>query len=108
MTEIRATVRLQFHRDFTFSRALLLVPYFAKLGISHIYASPILTARSGSAHGYDVVDPSCVNPELGGEQGLTQLVAELRRHKMGLIVDFVPNHMAVGGSANPWWLDVLE
>lgn len=108
MTEIRATVRLQFHRDFTFSRALLLVPYFANLGISHIYASPILKARSGSTHGYDVVDPSCVNPELGGEEGLEQLVAELRRHRMGLIVDFVPNHMAVGGSANPWWLDVLE
>lgn len=108
MTEVRATVRLQFHRDFTFSRALLLVPYFAKLGISHIYASPILKARAGSTHGYDVVDPSCVNPELGGEEGLEQLVAELRRHKMGLIVDFVPNHMAVGGSANPWWLDVLK
>lgn len=108
MTEVRATVRLQFHRDFTFSRAMLLVPYFANLGISHIYASPILKARSGSTHGYDVVDPSCVNPELGGEEGLEQLVAELRRHKMGLIVDFVPNHMAVGGSANPWWLDVLE
>jgi (1->4)-alpha-D-glucan 1-alpha-D-glucosylmutase len=108
MTEIRATVRLQFHRDFTFARALLLVPYFAKLGISHIYASPILKARSGSTHGYDVVDPSCVNPELGGEEGLEQLVAELRRHRMGLIVDFVPNHMAVGGNSNPWWLDVLE
>jgi len=108
MTEIRASVRLQFHRDFTFSRALLLVPYFASLGVSHIYASPILTARPGSTHGYDVVDPGCVNPELGGEQGLEQLVAELRRHRMGLIVDFVPNHMAVGGDANPWWLDVLE
>ncbi len=108
MTDIRATVRLQFHRDFTFSRALLLVPYFARLGISHIYASPILKARAGSTHGYDVVDPSCVNPELGGEAGLRQLVAELRRHNMGLIVDFVPNHMAVGGSTNPWWLDVLE
>jgi (1->4)-alpha-D-glucan 1-alpha-D-glucosylmutase len=108
MTEIRASVRLQFHRDFTFSRALLLVPYFASLGVSHIYASPILKARPGSTHGYDVVDPSCVNPELGGEEGLEQLVAELRRHRMGLIVDFVPNHMAVGGDANPWWLDVLE
>lgn len=108
MTDVRATIRLQFHRDFTFSRAALLVPYFAKLGVSHIYASPILKARPGSTHGYDVVDPSSVNPELGGEEGLEQLVAQLRRHNMGFIVDFVPNHMAVGGQANPWWLDVLE
>lgn len=105
---IRATARLQFHREFTFDDAVRLVPYFASLGISHLYSSPILKARPGSTYGYDMVDPTCVNPELGGEAGLERLVAALRAEQMGLIVDFVPNHMAVGGDANPWWLDVLE
>ena len=105
---LRATLRLQFHQGFTLDDAVPLVPYFARLGISHIYASPLLTARPGSMHGYDVVDPTRVNPELGGEAALERLVAELRKHKMGLIADFVSNHMAVGGSGNPWWLDVLE
>ena len=108
MPIVRATVRLQFHRDFTFDHALTLVPYFSQLGISHIYASPILTARAGSAHGYDVVDPTRVNPELGGEEALERLVAELRKYDMGLLVDIVSNHMAVGGSDNPWWLDALK
>ncbi|MCE3251585.1 MAG: malto-oligosyltrehalose synthase [Cellvibrio sp.] len=105
---LRASVRLQFHRGFSFDDAVPLVPYFAQLGISHIYSSPILKARPGSTHGYDMIDPTCVNPELGGEEGLLRLVAALRAEQMGLIVDFVPNHMAVGGNANPWWLDVLE
>lgn len=108
MRHLRACVRLQFHRDFTFDHLIPLLDYFAELGISHIYASPILKARPGSTHGYDVVDPGQVNPELGGEAALERLVHALRRHGMGLIVDFVPNHMAVGGSDNPWWLDVLE
>ena len=105
---LRATLRLQFHQGFTLDDAVPLVPYFARLGISHIYASPLLKARPGSLHGYDVVDPTRVNPELGGEAALERLVAALRKHKMGLIADFVSNHMAVGGDANPWWLDVLE
>ncbi|MGB3610789.1 MAG: malto-oligosyltrehalose synthase [Cellvibrio sp.] len=105
---LRATIRLQFHQGFTLDDAVPLVPYFARLGISHIYASPLLTARRGSMHGYDVVDPTRVNPELGGEAALERLVAALREYKMGLIADFVSNHMAVGGDANPWWLDVLE
>ncbi|MGG2399922.1 malto-oligosyltrehalose synthase [Pseudomonas sp. SH1-B] len=108
MTELRATLRLQLHKDFTLLDAAAQVPYFARLGISHLYASPILTARPGSTHGYDVVDPSQVNPELGGEQALVRLVEVLRDHRMGLILDIVPNHMAVGGDRNPWWLDVLE
>lgn len=108
MAELRATQRLQFHRDFTLDDAVPLVPYFARLGISHIYASPLLTARPGSTHGYDVVDPTRINPELSGEPALERLVAALRAENMGLILDFVPNHMAVGGNANPWWLDVLE
>jgi (1->4)-alpha-D-glucan 1-alpha-D-glucosylmutase len=102
----RATMRLQFHRGFTFADARSLAPYFASLGISHIYASPIMTARPGSPHGYDVVDPTRINPELGGEAELLRLVEELRRHELGLIVDIVPNHMAVG-SGNRWWMDVL-
>lgn len=104
----RATQRLQFHSGFSFDAARQQVPYFARLGISHLYASPILGARAGSGHGYDVVDPGTVNAELGGEEGLRRLVTELRRHGMGLIVDIVPNHMAVGNHDNAWWLDVLR
>ncbi|RRV10782.1 malto-oligosyltrehalose synthase [Pseudomonas sp. v388] len=105
---LRATQRLQFHKDFTLDDAVPLVPYFARLGISHIYASPLLKARAGSMHGYDVVDPTLINPELGGEPALRRLVAALREHRMGLILDIVSNHMAVGGADNPWWLDLLE
>ncbi len=108
MTELRASLRLQFHQGFTLDDAVPLVQYFARLGISHIYASPLLTARPGSMHGYDVVDPTRINPELGGEPALRRLVAALRAQRMGLILDIVSNHMAVGGDANPWWLDVLE
>ncbi|MCC5979186.1 MAG: malto-oligosyltrehalose synthase [Salinarimonas sp.] len=104
----RATYRLQFNAGFTFADAQAIVPYLAGLGISHVYASPILSSRSGSSHGYDGVDPTRVDEELGGEPGLRALVAELRAHGMGLIADIVPNHMAVGGAENAWWLDVLE
>lgn len=103
-----ASQRLQFHKGFTLDDAVALVPYFAQLGISHLYASPLLSARAGSMHGYDVVDPTTVNPELGGEAALRRLVAALREHDMGLILDIVSNHMAVGGADNPWWLDLLE
>ncbi|MBT2339775.1 MULTISPECIES: malto-oligosyltrehalose synthase [Pseudomonas] len=105
---LRATLRLQFHKGFTLDDAIPHVSYFAALGISHIYASPLLKARAGSMHGYDVVDPTLVNPELGGEDALRRLVATLREHRMGLILDIVSNHMAVGGHDNPWWLDLLE
>ena len=101
-------MRLQLHNGFTFTDAAALVPYLVDLGISHVYSSPILTARAGSIHGYDVVDPTAVNPELGGEQGLRDFVAALRAAGLGLIVDIVPNHMAVGGSDNPWWTDLLR
>ncbi|MDO9521185.1 MAG: malto-oligosyltrehalose synthase [Pseudohongiella sp.] len=107
-TNIRATVRLQFHKEFTLDDAVPLVPYFASLGISHLYTSPLTTARPDSTHCYDVVDPTCINPEIGGEPALKRLVRELKQHQMGLILDVVSNHMAVGGSANRWWLDVLE
>ncbi|MBH3428360.1 malto-oligosyltrehalose synthase [Pseudomonas alkylphenolica] len=106
MNALTATLRLQFHAGFTLDDALPLVPYFARLGISHLYASPLLCARPGSRHGYDVIDPTRINPELGGEPALERLVAALRLHNMGLILDIVSNHMAVG-SDNPWWQDLL-
>ncbi|MCX4170945.1 MULTISPECIES: malto-oligosyltrehalose synthase [Paraburkholderia] len=108
MTVPRSTLRLQFHRGFTFDDATKHVDYFAALGISHVYASPITTAEPGSMHGYDIVDYTQVNAECGGEAGLKRLADKLRAHNMGLIVDVVPNHMGVGGSNNAWWLDILE
>jgi (1->4)-alpha-D-glucan 1-alpha-D-glucosylmutase len=104
----RATYRLQFNREFTFADATRVVPYLARLGISHVYASPILKARPGSMHGYDVTDHTRLNPELGTPQEFEALVAELHEHGMGLIVDIVPNHLGVMGDDNSWWLDVLE
>lgn len=100
-------MRLQLNRGFTFAEAGALAPYVAALGISHVYASPIMTARRGSMHGYDAIDVARINPELGGEDAFRRFVAELRRHELGLIVDIVPNHMATG-SDNAWWTDVLR
>jgi (1->4)-alpha-D-glucan 1-alpha-D-glucosylmutase len=108
MTVPRSTLRLQLHKDFTFDDAARQVDYMAALGISHAYLSPITTATSGSTHGYDTVDYTRVNPELGGEEGLKRFVERLRAHEMGVIVDVVPNHMGVGGSENLWWMDILE
>lgn len=103
----RAALRLQFHRGFTFSDAMAHVAYFAQLGISHVYASPIAVARAGSMHGYDVVDPTRVNPELGGESGLRALADRLHDAGLGIVLDIVPNHMAAD-PANLWWSDVLR
>ena len=103
----RATYRLQFHTGFTFADAEALVPYLDRLGISHIYASPVTTAAAGSMHGYDVIDPTTINPELGGEDAFRSLVAALKARDMGLIIDIVPNHMGVAGGGNAWWNDVL-
>ncbi len=104
----RATVRLQFFSGFTLDDAVAIVPYLAALGISHLYASPLLKARFGSTHCYDIVSHDEINPELGGEPALRRLLAALRAHEMGLILDIVPNHMGVGGADNRWWMDVLE
>jgi (1->4)-alpha-D-glucan 1-alpha-D-glucosylmutase len=104
----RATYRMQFHKHFTFADAARQVEYLAALGISHLYASPILAARAGSLHGYDVIDHGRINPELGGEEGLRALAGTLKAHGMGMIVDIVPNHMAVGQADNGWWQDVLR
>lgn len=103
-----ASYRLQLHAGFGFDEAAALLPYLKKLGISHLYLSPILKARTGSLHGYDVVDHALVNSELGGEAGFQRLVADARALGMGVVVDIVPNHMAVGGHDNALWLDLLE
>jgi (1->4)-alpha-D-glucan 1-alpha-D-glucosylmutase len=103
-----ATYRLQLHKDFSFAAAAAQAPYLAQLGVSHLYLSPILKARSGSMHGYDVIDPSEINPELGGEAGFRALAQACREAGLGIILDIVPNHMAVWRSDNPQWLDVLE
>ena len=103
-----ATYRFQFHAKFRFADAIRLVPYLARLGISHLYASPFLKARPGSTHGYDIIDHNAVNPEIGTEAELHKLIDTLRSHGMGLIPDLVPNHMGVLHADNAWWLDVLE
>ena len=103
-----ATYRLQLTKDFGFDDAAALAPYLKQLGITHLYASPFLKARPGSTHGYDIVDHERLNPELGGEEGFARLSDALKRCDLGLILDFVPNHMGVGHADNAWWLDVLE
>ena len=106
MPEISATYRLQLHAGFPLSAARELVPYLSRLGISHIHCSPLLRSRRGSTHGYDVVDPSQVDPELGTEADLEALHTALAAHGMGVVLDIVPNHMAAS-SENPAWDDVL-
>jgi (1->4)-alpha-D-glucan 1-alpha-D-glucosylmutase len=103
-----ATYRLQLTADFNFDAAASVVPYLKKLGISHVYASPFMKARKGSTHGYDIVDHTRFNPELGGDAGFDRFSAALKQHDLGLILDFVPNHVGVHFDDNPWWLDVLE
>ena len=104
----RATYRLQLHEDFGFDAAAALAPYLAQLGVSHVYTSSYLKARPASTHGYDIVDHAQLNPELGDEAAFAAMVAAFRANGLGQILDFVPNHMGVGGSDNRWWLDVLE
>ncbi len=104
----RATYRLQLNKDFGFAEAAALAPYLAQLGISHAYMSPFLKARPGSTHGYDIVSHNELNPELGTSEAFEAMVKALQQNGLGQILDFVPNHMGVGGSDNPLWLDVLE
>jgi (1->4)-alpha-D-glucan 1-alpha-D-glucosylmutase len=103
-----ATYRLQLTADFDFDAAAAIVPYLKALGVTHLYASPFMKARKGSSHGYDVVDHTVINPELGGDAGFERLNRALQKHDLGLILDFVPNHVGVHFADNPWWLDVLE
>src|SRR6185437_8852662 len=104
----RATYRLQLNRHFKLRDATALVPYFAELGVSHLYCSPYMRARPGSTHGYDVVDHNSLNPEIGTPEDLDAFVAALRAHGMGHILDWVPNHVGIMGADNLWWMDVLE
>ncbi|MEP7086139.1 MAG: malto-oligosyltrehalose synthase [Gemmatimonadota bacterium] len=103
---IRATYRLQLSSAFTLDDARAIVPYLSRLGVSHIYASPVLRSRPGSTHGYDVVDPTRLDPELGSDASWDALVSELRAHGMGMVLDVVPNHMGVGAE-NPFWDDLF-
>ncbi len=103
-----STYRLQFNNRFTFCDARRIVDYLHALGITDCYASSYLMAVPGSAHGYDVADPTRLNPEVGSDGDYWSWVAALRDHNMGHVLDVVPNHMGIAKSANPWWLDVLE
>ncbi len=103
-----ATYRVQLTSAFDFDEAAKIVPYLKQLGITHLYASPFLKARSGSTHGYDIIDHNALNPELGGEGAFNRLSTALKANDLGLILDFVPNHMGVHFADNAWWLDVLE
>ena len=103
-----ATYRLQLGPDFGFAQAEATVPYLARLGISHLYLSPIWQAAPGSTHGYDVVDHSRVSHELGGNAGFLRLVDAAHRHDLGIVLDIVPNHVGIQGGIHPWWRDVLR
>ncbi len=104
---VLSTYRVQLHPGFDFDQLAAQVPRLLALGFTHCYCSPIFRPTSGSQHGYDVCDPELVNPEIGGEEGLRRLSARLREHGMGLLLDFVPNHMGIDGPHNRWWRDVL-
>ena len=103
-----STYRLQLNSDLRFADIQALVPYFHRLGITDLYASPFLKARRGSRHGYDVIDHTSINPEIGSDEDLAALTAALTGYGMGLIADVVPNHMGIDDEANRWWWDVLE
>jgi (1->4)-alpha-D-glucan 1-alpha-D-glucosylmutase len=103
-----ATYRIQFHAAFTFLDAAKLVPYLRALGITHCYCSSYLQAVPGSMHGYDVADPTRLNPELGTDADFRAFVSALQAHGMSHVLDLVPNHMGIAKSHNRWWQDVLE
>ncbi len=107
MNTPRATYRIQFRNGMTFARVEALAPYLARLGISHLYASPIFAAVPESTHGYDAIDMNLIEPSLGGEAGFRAMAETLRRHGIGIVLDFVPNHMGAS-PLNAWWRDVLE
>jgi (1->4)-alpha-D-glucan 1-alpha-D-glucosylmutase len=102
-----ATYRIQFRNGMTFDRAAGLAPYIKRLGVSHLYASPIFTATTGSTHGYDVTDANEIDPSIGGREGFDRMVKALKAEGLRLIIDIVPNHMAAS-LENPWWRDVVE
>jgi (1->4)-alpha-D-glucan 1-alpha-D-glucosylmutase len=103
-----STYRVQFNQHFTFRDARELLPYLQDLGITDVYASPYLQARSGSLHGYDISSHARLNPEVGTPEEHEELTSEIRRRGMGHVLDIVPNHMGIGEPANEWWMNVLE
>jgi (1->4)-alpha-D-glucan 1-alpha-D-glucosylmutase len=103
-----STYRLQLGPTLPLAAATRAVPYLHRLGVSALYLSPLLKARPGSTHGYDICDHTSINPDLGTEEDLAALAAEARRHGMHLIADIVPNHVGVDPVANIWWREVLE
>ena len=103
-----STYRLQFNRRFTFTNARGIVDYLHALSIGDCYASSYLAAVPGSPHGYDVADPTRLNPDIGTEEEYWEWIDAMRSHGMSHVLDVVPNHMGIAKSANPWWLDVLE
>ncbi|MCC6393876.1 MAG: malto-oligosyltrehalose synthase, partial [Bryobacterales bacterium] len=103
-----STYRLQFNGSFRFAEAARLAGYLERLGVTECYCSPIFAAKRGSTHGYDICAHSRLNPELGGEEGFREFAAALKKHDIGVILDFVPNHMAVDAQENLWWRSVLE
>jgi (1->4)-alpha-D-glucan 1-alpha-D-glucosylmutase len=103
-----ATYRLQLHADFPFDAAAGISDYLSELGVTHAYCSPYLQAAPGSRHGYDVIDYTRPNGELGGEEGFRRFAAALKSAHLGQVLDIVPNHMAISTAANWWWADVLE
>lgn len=107
MTVPGQTYRLQLHAGFGFDAARSVVPYLHDLGVTHLYLSPVLQAGHGSTHGYDTVDYSRPSDALGGDHALAALAATVAEHGMGIVVDFVPNHMSTDPTANRWWRDVL-
>jgi (1->4)-alpha-D-glucan 1-alpha-D-glucosylmutase len=102
------TYRLQFNRWFTFSQARQIVPYLHALGVSDVYASPYFQASPDSLHGYDITDHNKLNPAIGSRADYDAWIAELHAHRMGQVLDFVPNHVGIADSCNRWWMDVLE
>ncbi len=103
-----STYRIQFHKGFTFRDATRIVPYLARLGVTHLYASPYLKARPGSTHGYDVIDHCSLNPEVGTPADFEAWIDAMRKHGLSHVLDIVPNHVGVGTNENKWWNDVLE
>ena len=102
-----ATYRIQFHKEFTFSDFERVIPYLGELGVSTVYASPIFEAVPGSNHGYDVVDPHRINPEIGTLEQFRKISQKLRQLGISWLQDIVPNHMAFD-QQNAWLMDVLE
>src|SRR3954463_15285541 len=104
----RSTYRLQLNKDFGFRDAARMASYLARLGVTELYLSPIFKAVPGSTHGYDVLDHETLNPEFGGAEAFQSLALTAAAHNLGILVDFVPNHMGVGCAGNRFWDDVLE